>query len=515
VRPDRARTARTARRLAVAAFLAYAATGGGRIVGSDEVTMFEVARSLMRGRVAVPEGATVARPDGTFRSKNAAGQAVVALPLVAAAEGLGALAPVAPERRVLAVRFVASFFNAAVTAVLLGVFYALARGLGAGAGAALAASLMLGFATPLWPYAKSWMAEPLQALGLLLALGGAARAWIDPGSGSRLAGIGVLLAVSAKLSMLPVAIACLLPLAGQPAGRWRAPLAGLALAFAGHAAYNLARFGTVLETGYGAQAGPGAWSTPVLVGLYGLLISSGKGVLWFAPPLWLAFAGFARMRHAAGGERSPSSQARRRAALGIGAAWATGLALYAGFEHWAGDGSFGPRYLLPLLPLAMLAAAFALAGAPRARRRVAWALALAGTLVQVGGVFIYFGAQMREAGDYPYTRPLGDPRFMSESHFHPAFSPIAGHWRMLARNAADHLAGRGPRLAGGGDPDPRLGIGTADQRELLRAIDVWWLYAVYAGVRPAAAAGALAAVLALAAWAWARVRAAWREERAA
>ena len=50
---------------------------------------------------------------------------------------------------------------------------------------------------------------------------------------------------------------------------------------------------------------------------------------------------------------------------------------------------------------------------------------------QIGGVAIYFGAQMREAGDYPYTLPLGHPRFMSDSHFNPRFSPIAGHWRML------------------------------------------------------------------------------------
>jgi len=59
---------------------------------------------------------------------------------------------------------------------------------------------------------------------------------------------------------------------------------------------------------------------------------------------------------------------------------------------------------------------------------------------------VYFGAQMREAGDYPYTKALSDPSFMAESHFNPARSPIAHHWRMLARNVREHARGRWPRL---------------------------------------------------------------------
>ena len=39
-------------------------------------------------------------------------------------------------------------------------------------------------------------------------------------------------------------------------------------------------------------------------------------------------------------------------------------------------------------------------------------------------VKIHYGAEMREVGDYPYTRPLNDPRFMSESHFDPHQSAV-------------------------------------------------------------------------------------------
>ncbi len=510
----RART-RTAWAIFVAALLTLAFSGGGRIVGSDEITMLEVARALLHGSVAVPEGATLTGRDGHSYSKNAAGQAVLALPLVAVGEGLAAAAPLAPAKKPLAARAVASFFNAIVTAALLAQFYRAARALELGGGAALAATAMLGFCTPLWPYAKSFMAEPLQALGLLLALTGAARARAGEPRAARTAALGAFLAVSAKLSMLPLALACLVPLAPwRGRGSLRAAalgLVGVAAALAGHALYSLARFGNPFETGYGAQATAAAYTTPLLVGLYGLLVSSGKGVLWFAPALWLAGHG-ARRALARGGERGVTPRA---VLLGAALAWALALLLYARFQHWAGDGSFGPRYLVPLLPLAFLAVAYALEGASRARRRAAWALAVLGALVQIGGVAIYFGAQMREAGDYPYTLPLEDPRFMSASHFDPHQSPIAGHWGMLLRNAGEHLHGEWPHLAatGVGEPGTRLGVGAEDQARLLHGLDFWWTYALYAGMPTVPVLGAALALLLAAGWAWTRVFDALRRER--
>ncbi len=97
---------------------------------------------------------------------------------------------------------------------------------------------------------------------------------------------------------------------------------------------------------------------------------------------------------------------------------------------------------------------------------------------------------------------------MSDSHFNPAFSPIAGHWRMLGRNLAEHLRGERPRLEGGGAADPRLGVGVADQERLLHALDVWWLYLLYAGFPALPVLGAAALVLAGAVAALARAHAA-------
>jgi len=293
-----------------------------------------------------------------------------------------------------------------------------------------------------------------------------------------------------------------------------APTLGLALALAGHAAYGWARFGSPFETGYGAQASPAAFTTPALVGLYGLLLSSGKGVAWFAPALWLAPGGWWAATRRAGRSRAhwAALSPAGRAAWGALALWVAGLAMYCRFQHWAGDGSFGPRYLVPLLPPALLLVACALHRASRSLRRAALALGLLGALVTFGGVGIYFGAQMREAGDYPYTLPLEDPRFMSDSHFNPRFSPIAGHWAMLARNLDEHLQGGMPRISGTVAPGARLGLSAADQGALLHGLDFWWLYALYAGTPARPVLAAALALAALTGLALARLLAAWRAE---
>jgi hypothetical protein len=204
--------------------------------------------------------------------------------------------------------------------------------------------------------------------------------------------------------------------------------------------------------------------------------------------------------------------AQARAAVTVALAGAIAVLLYAKFEHWAGDGSFGPRYLVPLLPLAFVPVAFALNEATGLRKALAAALAVAGLAVQLGGVAIYFGAQMREAGDYPYRGPLNDPHFMSESHFNPYHSPIAGHWRMLVRNAGEHLARRAPRLSGEGEVDARVGVSTQDQQALLHALDFWWLYAVYAGVPMVPLLAAFVVLLFMTGWSALRMLAAAADE---
>lgn len=509
--------AQTALWIALAAFVFYAITGGGRIVGSDEVTMLELSRAMLHGHLDVPEGATLKGPDGHFYTKNMPAQAVLALPLVAIAETATRAAGLPAEKQMLALRFFVSFFNAIVTAVLLAAFYAFARELGIGVGAALATTGMLGLTTPLWVYAKSFMAEPLEALGLLLTLWGSYRA-ADRRGWPWLASFGFLLATLSKLSVSLLALFCLGPLIHKE--NWkRGLLVGVALpicALVLAGLYNWARFHNPLETGYGAQASGSAFTTPLLVGLYGLLFSSGKGLFWFAPGVWLYRDGNQRMTELMRAGQMPYRRNLASVALSVLFAFlAAVIVIYGRFEHWAGDGSFGPRYLLPIVPLLFLAVAFAIQFGGRDHRWLARLLALAGLIVQIGGVAIHFGAEMREVGDYPYMRPLNDPHFMSESHFDPHQSPIAIHWQMLLRNAGEHLRGHAPRLEAAGTPDARIGVSASDQERLLHGLDFWWLYMGYVGFVAWPIGIALALLLALLAWAATRLgRAARHEARA-
>jgi hypothetical protein len=372
-----------------------------------------------------------------------------------------------------------------------------------------------------WVAAKSFAAEPVEALGLLLVVVGGAKAGAAPDpreqrQGEWWAGIGAFLALLVKVAMGPVVVAGLLAIGFRRLRAWRLPLAWLAAALASHALYNWMRFGNVLASGYGGQQSLEAFGTPLLVGVYGLLLSSGKGVLWFAPMTALVPHGIARMIRA----RQHSDAARRgedarNAGRAIIAAWAVSLVFFGKFQHWGGDGSWGPRYLGPVLPLAGVAVGFALDGASKLRKRIAWGLATIGLAVTLGGVGIYFGAQMREAGDYPYTLALDDPHFMEASHWNPRYSPIAGHWGMLGRNLLLHIRGQAPALlAQDAELDPRTGITHEEEQALLHAIDVWWLYAGYAGIPKLPLGIAAVVLLAGAVWAWTRAWAAVREEHA-
>jgi hypothetical protein len=152
--------------------------------------------------------------------------------------------------------------------------------------------------------------------------------------------------------------------------------------------------------------------------------------------------------------------------------------------------------------------------ATRSLRRLAWVLAAIGLVVTLGGVGIYFGAEMREVKDYPYALPLEDPQFMHASHWEWHQSPILVSWRMLARNLGEHTTGQAPVLGQPGPVDPRTGVTDKDAEALEHAIDAWWLYAGYAGIPKLPLGLAAIVLLAGSIWAWGLAWGAVRAETA-
>jgi hypothetical protein len=234
--------------------------------------------------------------------------------------------------------------------------------------------------------------------------------------------------------------------------------------------YNFARFGHILTTGYGREASLAGFSTPLYVGLHGILFSSGKGFFWFTP---LAILGLMAFRKFA--------QPYRREAFLFGALLVINLLFYAKFKSWAGEGSWGPRYLVPLVPFTLLPIGSWLQTGLKSARYWFFGLMISGFLIQLAGVSIYFGAYYREIGEYPYQREFTDPLFLYQSRFVPNYSQIVGQWEMFTRNTEMLLSGKKVTLklspTGG-----RIPLADDAVEQLRYTLDYWFAYAVYCGM---------------------------------
>ncbi|MCX7016254.1 MAG: hypothetical protein NTW86_27465 [Candidatus Sumerlaeota bacterium] len=246
-------------------------------------------------------------------------------------------APETPFNRVVLAWML--WFSPLVTALCALTFYFCVLRLGGSPRLAFALSAGLGFSTIFLPYVQDNFTEPVTALLLLQAyfhaLGRRPRdaAWCGLFAGL-LPSNNVLF-----LLALPVfAIAVAVPLVRR---EWRRK----ALYFAGGAAPGLLFLGyqlVVRGAGYGDVP---TFATPLAVGLFGLLLSPGKSVFVYSPLLLVAVAGFPAFL------RESPRAARLALALTL-----IFLVVYAQWFAWAGGTCWGPRFLLPLTPLALLGA---------------------------------------------------------------------------------------------------------------------------------------------------------------
>ncbi len=349
----------------------FLALMSGHIYARDEETLFQMTDGIaLHGEPLVsPEvwgivDSSAPSKHGLRPTSYAPGQPVVAVPLYWLGRAVGAAA--GPSYAVYLTRFVVLTFNVfatAATATLLFRF-ALAFGYRERVGVALAVCYSAG--TFALIQARTFFAEPLTACLVLLAFlllrqagtGDVAdrrqRALLV---GSGLAG-GAALLVKIHAALFLPALALSLALAVFPGLRdlrersaWRLLLVrGVCWCggFAGPLVVLLLTnrwlYGSPLTTGYGTDAG-NAFTTPLLTGLHGLLYSSGKGIIWYAPPLVFALVGLPRFLR-----RLP-----REGASILGAA-AINLLFYARLQYWDGAGAWGPRYLLIVLPWLLLPA---------------------------------------------------------------------------------------------------------------------------------------------------------------
>ena len=316
--------------LFVASTAFFLLIGNGVAKAGDEMSMREVAKSLVGERsITVPDLPFVGVPGtgGRTVSKYGIGQPVLAVPF----EILGRLvsAPLehpSPVREAVVVALMPF-----VTGALIAMSYVLGRRFGAAPRDALGVALVATIGSLGLVYGTEFFSEPLIGLLLLVSVERAvAQRWTPS-----FAALTAAMLVHARAAPLLVVLAIV---AWRQIG-WRRLLRSawpVAVGLLAWALYGLARFGHPFDNGYRGEG----FTTPLLDGIQGLLFVSSKSILLFAPlAVAGAFACWAMRRTQPVG-----------AQLIMGFALGTFL-LDATWHSWMGGWSWGPRFLMPVVPL--------------------------------------------------------------------------------------------------------------------------------------------------------------------
>jgi hypothetical protein len=401
----------------------FALLGRGTFFSSDEGQIFNTALSLVqRQSLAISPGENVHRGrDNRYYACREILPTVAALPFCTGGMLVQRLAgpagpPVAPaggrdNGTNWPIFVTVTLLGPAGVAVVLVLLYGFVRADGGGERLAFWLTLVAGCTTPLAVYAKTIFPQVFEAACLMLAFLAALR-WRQ--TGSQAAGLGVGMAsglgLMSRAAFVPVALWFFVYLlfVGPAPRRTRLGVVALFLVAtacgAGMTAWvNWLRWGSPFDFGY--HHAQETFSTPPLVGLWGLLLSPGKGLLVYAPVLLLPpLFGRALWR-----------RGRAEVILAL-AITATYLAIYCRWYDWTGGIAWGPRFLVPLIApwTALLGRAFPAhppaapatgdnrapstkgrqAGSTKGRQAgwAGWLLAVAGLFglaVQCLGIFLY------------------------------------------------------------------------------------------------------------------------------
>ena len=334
----------------------YVFTYRGQTWSYDGDSMYATTRALAtQGSLAIGHwGPSTPGRDGLLYSKYGIGQSLVELP----GFFLGTLAEAILHPHALSIaRMLALAINPLLMALACVLFYGIARTLTFPRRTALMATLVLGVATSLWPYAKTDFAEPLLTASLAGAVfcalvvakkvvAGGERGAGDVARWALLAGVGLgtgILAKYAAFAYVPVVCVYLTAVAWrrQSLQQWIKMQVALLIPVAAGGGIvllvNFLRFGSPLITGY--TSGDHPFTTAIWDGTYGLLFGPYRSLLFYDPLLFmglLCLPIFFRKRW-------------REALLPVGFLLVS-LVIYGTYAPWDGGSSWGPRYLVPILP---------------------------------------------------------------------------------------------------------------------------------------------------------------------
>jgi hypothetical protein len=348
-----------ARRLFIAValltFAVYLVSARGLPQTFDEQIVLDTTTSLAHREAKVHTqllytgagpGLSVLRHNGARVGIYGLGTSIVSLPFYAAGQVAARVSP--PEKRVRVVATAMMYTNALITAATVLLLMLVCFLLGAPPPGAVLVGLAYGLGSYAYPHALTMFTEPGTAMCVIAAVLFAIRA-SRSGRRSDLAWCGAMAAfallfrISAAL-FLPIFGVWLL-VAGARArdlrqsvrfGAWftAGAVAPLILLLA----VNGWRYGNPWNFGY-TLSKAGHQSYPIVRGIAGQWLSSGKSLFLYAPIALVALVGLGRSLR-----KVPLEMCL------LGAIVAANTLFFARVQFWSGDWAWGPRYLQIVLP---------------------------------------------------------------------------------------------------------------------------------------------------------------------
>jgi len=405
-----------------AAFVCLCALTLGRgFYSSDGEVMFQSAAALVcQGTLALSPDPSlpqiVAGHDGRYYSKYDPGLPLLAVPFYLLGDWLAA---VNQAHRTTVAALAVLLLSALAGGITLALLLTLARRLAPpGDPRPLLLTVAAGIGTPLWWYGRTLFPEALLACALTAAVTLAVCAADRPArpilAGMAL-GVGILTRAALAIYVLPLATLTLY-IGPRPTKRLLWTALGLVPFAAGVLLHNALRFGNPLSTGYAGES----FSTSLWRGVAGLLLSPGKGLWLYAPSLLLSAALWPRFR-----------RAQPALATFLALAWIVALAFYGSWWAWDGGWAWGPRLLVPLLPLSCLP----LLMLPLRR---SW-LAAAALTIGLGALINVLGVLTNPVTHYARLAAHA-PNPAARAAFGLADAPVVGALRLLADGQSEPLA---------------------------------------------------------------------------
>lgn len=394
-------------------FSVYVFSIGTPFYSSDGQVMYETTRAIaLQHTLAIPPSdlpQTIIGHDGRTYSKYDPGLPLLSAPMVFAADELGKATQ--SNRYALAAIAVQLIPAAAMSIALAALFhiasrlYSLPR--------ALIVTFVGGICTLAWPYARLYFAEGVLTGCLTLAI-----APLCDKISTRnviLSSCAIGLATLTRASVI-IYLPALAYLIWQNTPRHRLHLSllgfGPLLAIVALAFHNYLRFHDFMTTGYEGES----FRLLPFDGIVGLLFSPGKSIFLYSPPLILSLILWPKLR-------------RQNPIL----AWAliliagTALTFYGAWWAWHGGWVWGPRFLVPLVPLWCLP--LGMLPASRSWASLLLVVCVLGVIVQILGTFTDVTPH--------YAKVFGDNNPDDETryamvHYSPAHSPLVGAWRQAS-----------------------------------------------------------------------------------